>query len=105
MAFCIGKEVDTLNTDRVDRVVVVAHAAPLEEVIQMLAIITEQVHNAYLHFSRSKPDATGKLVFTFDKVSLTRGQVFRIYFYEKGGARNYVITLGPVDINRAKRLN
>ncbi len=52
-----------------------------------------------------QPDATGKMVFTFDKVSLTRGQVFRIYFYEKGGARNYVITLGPVDINRAKRLN
>ena len=52
-----------------------------------------------------QPDATGKLVFTFDKVALTRGQVFRIYFYERGGARNYVITLGPVDINRAKRLN
>ena len=34
-----------------------------------------------------QPDATGKLVFTFDKVALTRGQVFRIYFYEKGGAR------------------
>ena len=30
-----------------------------------------------------QPDATGKMVFTFDKVSLTRGQVFRIYFYEK----------------------
>lgn len=52
-----------------------------------------------------QPGATGKMIFTFDKVSLTRGQVFRIYFYEKGGARNYVITLGPVDINRAKRLN
>ena len=51
------------------------------------------------------PDATGKMVFTFDKIALTRGQVFRIYFYEKGGARNYVITLGPVDVNRAKRLN
>ena len=51
------------------------------------------------------PDATGKMVFTFDKVSLTRGQVFRIYFYERGGARNYVITLSPADINRAKRLN
>ena len=44
-------------------------------------------------------------VFTFDKVSLTRGQVFRIYFYEKGGARNYVLTLGMNDVNKAKRLN
>lgn len=52
-----------------------------------------------------QPDATGKMVFTFDKVSLTRGQVFRIYFYEKGGARNFVLTLGMNDINKAKRLN
>ena len=51
------------------------------------------------------PDTTGKLVFTFDKISLTRGQVFRIYFYEKGGARNLVLTLSQNDINGAKRLN
>ncbi len=52
-----------------------------------------------------QPDATGKLVFTFDKVSLTRGQVFRIYFYEKGGARNFVLTFSAGDVNGAKRLN
>ena len=52
-----------------------------------------------------QPDATGKMVFTFDKVSLTRGQVFRIYFYEKGGPRNFVLTLGINDVNKAKRLN
>ena len=52
-----------------------------------------------------QPDATGKMVFTFDKVSLTRGQVFRIYFYERGGARNFVLTLGMNDINKAKRLD
>lgn len=51
------------------------------------------------------PDATRKMVFTFDKVSLTRGQVFQIYFYEKGGARNYVMTLGMNDVNKAKRLD
>ena len=51
------------------------------------------------------PDATGKMVFTFDKVSLTRGQVFRIYFYERGGARNFVLTLGMNDVNKAKQLN
>ena len=52
-----------------------------------------------------QPDATGKMVFTFDKVSLTRGQVFRIYFYEKGGARNFVLTLSAGDVNGARRLN
>lgn len=51
------------------------------------------------------PDTTGKLVFTFDKISLTRGQVFRVYFYEKGGARNLILTFAPNDINKARRLN
>ncbi len=51
------------------------------------------------------PETTGKLVFTFDKISLTRGQVFRVYFYEKGGARNLTLTFAPKDINEAKRLN
>ena len=52
-----------------------------------------------------QPDATGKMVFTFDKVSLTRGQVFRIYFYERGGARNLILTLSQRDINGAKRVD
>ena len=51
------------------------------------------------------PDAVGKMVFTFDKIALTRGQVFRIYFYEKGGARNFCVTLSQKDVNKAKRLN
>lgn len=50
------------------------------------------------------PDAVGKMVFTFDKISLTRGQVFRVYFYEKGGSRNFVLTMGEKDVNRARRL-
>ena len=50
------------------------------------------------------PGGEGRLVFTFDKVSLTRGQVFRVYFYEKGGARNFCITLSQKDINNAHRL-
>ena len=45
------------------------------------------------------------MVFTFDKVALTSGQVFRVYFYEKVGARNFVLTFSPADVNRAKRLN
>ena len=51
------------------------------------------------------PDSEGRLVFTFDKISLTRGQVFRAYFYEKGGARNLILTFAPNDINKARRLN
>ena len=50
------------------------------------------------------PDSTRRLVFTFDKIALTRGQVFRVYFYEKGGGRNLVLTLSAGDVNGAKRL-
>ena len=51
-----------------------------------------------------QPDETGKLVFTFDKIALIRGQVLRVYFYENGGARNLVMTLNTNDVNKAKRL-
>lgn len=50
------------------------------------------------------PGGVGKLVFTFDKISLVHGQVFRVYFYEKGGARNLVMTMNIKDVNKAKRL-
>ena len=41
-----------------------------------------------------QPEDVGKMVFTFDMIALTRGQVFRVYFYENGGVRNLVMTLG-----------
>lgn len=50
------------------------------------------------------PDGKSRPVFTFDKVTLTRGQVLRVYFYERGGSRNFCITLSPNDINKARRL-
>ena len=50
------------------------------------------------------PSSVGRLVFTFDKISLLKGQVFRVYFYEKGGARNLVMTVNMDDINRARRM-
>ena len=50
------------------------------------------------------PDSTSRLIFTFDKVTLTKGQVLRVYFYERGGARNFCITLTPKDISKANRL-
>ena len=51
-----------------------------------------------------QPDSVGKLVFTFDKIALVKGQVFRVYFYEKGGARNLVVTMNGKDVNGARRL-
>ena len=51
------------------------------------------------------PGSEGRLVFTFDKMALLRGQVFRVYFYEKGGARNLVMTLGMRDVNEVRRLH
>lgn len=50
------------------------------------------------------PDSTTRPIFTFDKVTLTKGQVLRIYFYERGGSRNFCITLSQIDINNARRL-
>ena len=50
------------------------------------------------------PDGTSRPVFTFDKVTLTRGQVLRVYFYERGGSRNFCITFSQNDINKARRL-
>ena len=50
------------------------------------------------------PGDSRKMAFAFDKVSLTRGQVLRVFFYESDGARNFVLTLGMNDVNKAKRL-
>ncbi len=50
------------------------------------------------------PSSVGRLVFTFGKIALVKGQVFRMYFYEKGGARNLVMTLNMDDVNKAKRI-
>ena len=50
------------------------------------------------------PGTTGRMVFTFDKISLVKGQVFRVYFYEKGGGRNMGFSLGTRDVNGARML-
>ena len=36
------------------------------------------------------------------KVSLSKDQVLRVYFYEQGGQRELVLTIDAADINRAK---
>ena len=50
------------------------------------------------------PGTEGRMVFIFDKISLVKGQVFRMYFYEKGGARNLVVTVDGRDLNGARRM-
>lgn len=50
------------------------------------------------------PRAKGRLVYSFDKMTLSKDQVLRVYFYEDGGQRNLVMTISPNDINKAKNL-
>lgn len=50
------------------------------------------------------PGGKGKLVFTFDKLTLLKRQVFKMYFYEKGGSRNFTVSLNGDDVNKAKVL-
>ena len=50
------------------------------------------------------PNAQTRMVFSFDKISVLQGQVFRAYLYESGGTRNYVITFSEKDINKALTL-
>ena len=46
------------------------------------------------------PETESRIVYSFDKVTLAKGQVFRIYFYEDGGPRNFVLSFGVKDLNR-----
>jgi hypothetical protein len=50
------------------------------------------------------PGRKGKIVYSFDKMTLSKEQVLKVYLYENGGQRNLVMTVSPSDINRAKSL-
>lgn len=50
------------------------------------------------------PDGQGKAVYSFDKMTLSKDQVLRVYLYENGGQRNLVMTVNPNDINKARSL-
>ena len=47
------------------------------------------------------PGEEVKIVYSFEKVTLSRDQTMDIYIYEKGGERNLVLTLGNQDVNLA----
>lgn len=48
------------------------------------------------------PGKTTRIGYSLDKVSLSKDQVLRVYFYEQGGQRELVLTIDADDINRAK---
>ena len=49
--------------------------------------------------SVTAPGTVSRLVFSFDKMTLVKGQVFRVYLYEDGGPRNFVLSFGVRDVN------
>lgn len=49
------------------------------------------------------PGEYKRMVFSFDKMTLSEEQVLKIYLYEQGGQRNLVLTLNSKDINKARR--
>ena len=48
------------------------------------------------------PGKVTRIGYSLDKVSLSKDQVLRVYFYEQGGQRELVLTIDAADINRAK---
>lgn len=43
----------------------------------------------------------GKVAYSFDKITLSKDQVIKVYLYESNGSRNLVLTLTAKDINGA----
>jgi hypothetical protein len=43
----------------------------------------------------------GRMAFSFDKITMSEGQVMKVYLYENGGNRHLVLTLSAKDINGA----
>ena len=50
----------------------------------------------------ASPGSTSRILYRFDKVTLTKDQVLKVYVYETGGQRHLVLTLYHYDINRAR---
>ena len=49
------------------------------------------------------PGSTSRIVYRFDKTTITKDQVLKVYLYETGGQRNLVLTLNHWDVNKARR--
>lgn len=48
------------------------------------------------------PGEYTRVAYSFDKMTLSKNQVLRIYLYENGGSRNLVMTVSAKDINKAR---
>lgn len=48
------------------------------------------------------PGEYTRMAYSFDKMTLSKNQVLRIYLYENGGQRNLVMTIAASDINKAR---
>ena len=44
---------------------------------------------------------TARIAYSFDKMTLSKDQMLKVYFYESSGQRNLVITINTNDINKA----
>lgn len=48
------------------------------------------------------PGEKSSAIYYFEKMSLTKDNVLKVYVYESGGVRHYTLTIGHRDINKAK---
>lgn len=48
------------------------------------------------------PGEYTRIAYSFDKMTLSKDQCLRVYFYESGGQRNLVMTIDTKDINKAR---
>lgn len=46
---------------------------------------------------------TSRIAYSFDKITLTKDQVLKVYLYESGGQRNLTLKMTCNDINKARR--
>ena len=74
------------------------------QLLRLLSNTPLQVERLAYGLGTVTPGNEGRMVFAFDKLALIRGQVMRVYFYEKGGVRNMVLTLSGKDLMKAKAL-
>jgi len=44
-----------------------------------------------------------RIAYSFDKMTLSKDQVLKVYFYESSGQRNLYLTIDTEDINKAVR--
>lgn len=49
------------------------------------------------------PGEYSRIVYSFDKMTLSKDQVLNVYLYEDGGNRNLVMSIDTDDINKARR--